>query len=39
MSQYGLPARGEQYDSTSSRTGPLWPKKWKKIDLKDAAKK
>jgi len=30
--------RGERYDGTSSRTGPLWPKKLKTIDLKDMAK-
>jgi len=31
--------RGERYDGTSSRTGPLRPKRLKKIDLKDTAKK
>jgi len=31
--------RGERYDGTNSRTGPLRPKKTEKIGLKDTAKK
>jgi len=30
--------RGERYDGTSFRTGPLRPRKKRKIYLKDAAK-
>ena len=36
-----MQGRGEwyDYDGTRSRTGPLWPKRLKKIDMKDTAKK
>jgi len=33
-----IQGRGERYDGTSYRTGPLRPKRLKKIDLKDTAK-